>query len=282
MKLDSSLEIFRPEIEGKVAIVTGGSTGIGSETAKTLAALGAEVHFCGRNVEAGKAIEALFPAGNAHFAKVDVTKPKELERWIKKLPVVDFMVNNVADDTRVPWEKIDVDAIERAFAVNLRSHFLAIHAALPAIRKGTGKSIVIMGTSNWMRPEANCILYNVTKSGIVGLTHALAREFGPELHARLDRHAQAAEAQHARRREADAQARAGAPRDSLPAGHDGPHPLPPLPRVEGRHRTEPPRRRRKGDDLILGDMRGDKRPETRDQVSSLMSHVSNGKLETSR
>ena len=152
MKLDSSLEIFRPEIEGKVAIVTGGSTGIGSETAKTLAALGAEVHLCGRNVEAGKAIEAL----------------------------VDFMVNNVADDTRVPWEKIDVDAIERAFAVNLRSHFLAIHAALPAIRKGTGKSIVIMGTSNWMRPEANCILYNVTKSGIVGLTHALAREFGPE------------------------------------------------------------------------------------------------------
>ena len=37
-----------------------------------------------------------------------------------------------------------------------------------------------MGTSNWMRPEANCILYNVMKSGIVGLTHALAREFGPE------------------------------------------------------------------------------------------------------
>ena len=57
MKLDPSLEIFRPEIEGKVAIVTGGSTGIGSETAKTLAALGAEVHFCGRNAEAGKAIE---------------------------------------------------------------------------------------------------------------------------------------------------------------------------------------------------------------------------------
>lgn len=179
-KLLEELNIFRSEVEGKVAVVTGGSTGIGSEVVKTLAALGAEVHFCGRNVEAGKALEALFPEGNAHFAKVDVTRPKELEKWIKKLPVIDFMVNNVADDTRVPWEKIDVDAIERAFAVNLRSHFLAIHAALPAVRKGTGKSIVIMGTSNWMRPEANCILYNVTKSGIVGLTHALAREFGPE------------------------------------------------------------------------------------------------------
>ena len=179
-KLMEELEIFRPEIEGRVAIVTGGSTGIGSETVKTLAALGADVHFCGRNTEAGKAIEALFPSGNAHFTKVDVAKPKELERWIEKLPVIDFMVNNVADDTRVPWDEIDVEAIEHAFAVNLRSHFLAIHAALPAIRKGGGKSIVIMGTSNWMRPEPNCILYNVTKSGIVGLTHALAREFGPE------------------------------------------------------------------------------------------------------
>ena len=151
MKLDSSLEIFRPEIEGKVAIVTGGSTGIGSETAKTLAALGAEVHFCGRNVEAGKAIEALFPAGNAHFAKVDVTKPKELERWIKKLPVVDFMVNNVADDTRVPWEKIDVDAIERAFAVNLRSHFLAIHAALPASSRPSARARA-SPSSSWAPP----------------------------------------------------------------------------------------------------------------------------------
>lgn len=180
-KLLKELEMFGPEMKGKVAVVTGGSTGIGSETVKTLAALGCETHFCGRNVKAGKEIEALFPAGNAHFAKVDVTKPKELERWIRKLTVIDYMVNNVADDTRVAWEKIDVAAIERAFAVNLRSHFLAIHAALPAIRKGEGKSIVIMGTSNWMRPEANCILYNVTKSGIVGMTHAFAREFGPEM-----------------------------------------------------------------------------------------------------
>ena len=179
-KLPEELEIFRPEIEGRVAIVTGGSSGIGSETVKTLAALGAEVHFCGRSAEAGKAVAALFPAGNARFARVDVSKPKELERWIGAIPVVDFLVNNVADDTRVPWDEIDVDAIERAFAVNLRSHFLAIHAALPAVRKGSGKSIVIMGTSNWMRPEPNCILYNVMKSGIVGLTHALAREFGPE------------------------------------------------------------------------------------------------------
>ena len=179
-RLDPSLEMFRPEIEGRTAVVTGGSSGIGSEIVKTLAALGAKVHFCGRNAEAGKGVEALFPEGGARFARVDVTKPKELERWIAGIPVIDYMVNDVADDKRVAWDKIDADAIERAFAVNLRSHFLAIHAAIPAVRKGAGKSIVIMGTSNWMRPEPDCILYNVTKSGIVGLTHALAREFGPE------------------------------------------------------------------------------------------------------
>ena len=109
-KLLKELEMFGPEMKGKVAVVTGGSTGIGSETVKTLAALGCETHFCGRNVKAGKEIEALFPAGNVHFAKVDVTKPRELERWIRKLPVIDYMVNNVADDTRVAWEKMALRA----------------------------------------------------------------------------------------------------------------------------------------------------------------------------
>lgn len=182
-KLLPELEMFRTEFAGKTAVVTGGSSGIGSETVKTLAALGCETYFCGFDGEfgSGKDVEKLFPAGNCHYAQVDVTKPKDLARWIGKIPKIDYMVNNVANDKRVAWDQIDVEAIEAAFAVNLRSHFLAIHAALPAIRKGEGKSIVIMGTSNWMRPEANCILYNVTKSGIVGMTHAFAREFGPEM-----------------------------------------------------------------------------------------------------
>lgn len=94
--------MFRPEIEGKVAVVTGGSTGIGSETVKTLAALGAEVHFCGRNEAAGRAIEDMFPAGNTHFAKVDVTNPKMLAWWIGKLPLIDFMVNNRVIQETVP------------------------------------------------------------------------------------------------------------------------------------------------------------------------------------
>jgi len=177
--MDTSLEIYRPEFTGKVAVVTGGSSGIGEEIVATLAELGATVHFCGRNETAGHATEARCN-GKGHFARVDVTKPEELEHWIKTIPVIDFLVNNVADDKRVKMEAMTSADFDATIAVNLRPHFVATLAALPALRKGTGKAIVMVGTSNFMHPEPDCLLYNIGKSGIVGLNRSLARQLGPE------------------------------------------------------------------------------------------------------
>ena len=177
--MDTSLEIYRPEFTGKIAVVTGGSSGIGQEIVTTLAELGATVHFCGRNEKVGRETEA-HCKGNGHFAKVDVTKPDEVEQWIKSIPVIDFLVNNVADDKRVALSAMTSTDFDTAIAVNLRSHFVATLAALPAIRKGTGKSIVMVGTSNYMNPEPDCLLYNIGKSGISGLMRSLARQLGPE------------------------------------------------------------------------------------------------------
>jgi len=171
--------MYRSEFAGKVAVVTGGSSGIGSEVVATLARLGATVHFCGRSEVAGRETEGR-GGGHARFAKVDVTKPEELERWIAGIPVIDFLINNVADDKRVKLEGMTVADFEATIAVNLRPHFVATLAALPAIRKGTGKAIVMVGTCNYITPEQDCLLYNIGKSGIVGLTRSLARQLGPE------------------------------------------------------------------------------------------------------
>jgi len=182
--MDSSLEIYRPEFEGKTAIVTGGSSGIGREICATLANLGATVHFCGRNVDAGRETEKLCNGGRASpravFARVDVTNAKQLREWIASVPVVDFLVNNVADDRRADFEKTTIEEFDAGIAVNLRPHFIATQAALPAIRRGVGKSIVMVGTCNYMMPEKDCFLYNAGKAGIAGLMRSLARQLGPE------------------------------------------------------------------------------------------------------
>jgi len=171
--MNPTLEIYRPEFESKTAVVTGGSSGIGREIAATLANLGATVHFCGR-----RDVAPLHE--NERYEKVDVTNTAQLEGWIKKIPVIDFLVNNVADDTRAALATMTAADFDASIAVNLRPHFVATLAALPAIRKGVGKSIVMVGTTNYMSPEPDCLLYNIGKSGIAGLTRSLARQLGPE------------------------------------------------------------------------------------------------------
>jgi len=177
--MDSSLEIYRPEMTGRTAVVTGGSSGIGSEMCATLGQLGATVHFCGRNEKAGRETESRC-AGNGRFARVDVTDAAALEQWIQSIPVLDFLVNNVADDRRVAFDAMDARDFDASIAVNLRPHFVATMAALPAVRKGVGKSIVMVGTCNYMQPEPDCLLYNAGKAGIAGLSRSLARQLGPE------------------------------------------------------------------------------------------------------
>ncbi len=177
----SAVEMFRSEFTGKTACVTGGSSGIGREIVRTLTRLGAEVHFCGRHPECGRATAAECPEGRAHYQELDVTDPAALKQWVAAIDPLDYLINNVADDRRVAFDTLDDAAFDAAVAVNLRSHYLASLAALPALRRGSGRAIVNVGTCNYMRPEPDCLLYNIAKSGIVGLTHALARQLGPEM-----------------------------------------------------------------------------------------------------
>jgi D-xylose 1-dehydrogenase len=171
------------EFKGKVAVVTGGTAGIGRHLTIALAKLGAEVFFCGRQPAQGRET-ATQCAGRGHFCVCDVAVPEAAAKFIKTSVAfngrIDYLVNNVADDTRIKFEEATLAEFDRFIAVNLRSAFAVTQAALPGLRAGTGRSVVNLGTTNYMLGLAPFTVYNASKAGLLGFTRSLARELGPE------------------------------------------------------------------------------------------------------
>jgi NAD(P)-dependent dehydrogenase (short-subunit alcohol dehydrogenase family) len=170
------------EFAGRVAVVTGGSSGIGGAVVEELCRLGCKVHFCSRhgdeNGYGGK-----WPALAFH-AQCDLTSPQAIQDWVGSVVEregrIDYLVNNVAFDGRTPFDGITAEAFDRFVSVNLRAAVLMTRAALDGLRRGEGRAIVNLGTTNWMLGLSPFTLYSSTKSGLVGFTRALARELGRE------------------------------------------------------------------------------------------------------
>ena len=87
---------------------------------------------------------------------------------------------NLLYDGRLAFEDGDENDFEKFISINLRAAYLSANAALPGLRAGTGRSIVNLGTTNWMLGLSPFTLYSSAKSGLIGFTRALARELGPE------------------------------------------------------------------------------------------------------
>lgn len=170
------------DFAGKVAVVTGGSDGLGRDLVTALIALGAEVFFCGTTRAKGVAVaKALGP--RAHFIHADLRSPSAARAFVKRAAAfqgrIDYLVNNAAIDPRIEFERATVEDFDRLIAVNLRPLFVVSQAALPALRRGTGRAIVNVATTNFLLGLSPFTLYNASKSGIVGFTRSLARELGP-------------------------------------------------------------------------------------------------------
>jgi NAD(P)-dependent dehydrogenase (short-subunit alcohol dehydrogenase family) len=167
----------------RVAVVTGGSDGLGKHLCRTLASLGAVVFFCGSNRQKGEAAQREM-GPRATFIQTDLADPAAARRFIEQAGAargrIDYLVNNAAIDPRIELEKASVEDFDRLIAINLRPMFVATQAALPLLRRGEGKSIVNISTTNYMLGLAPFVLYNAGKSGIIGLTRSLARELGPD------------------------------------------------------------------------------------------------------
>jgi 3-oxoacyl-[acyl-carrier protein] reductase len=173
------------ELAGKVALVTGGSRGIGAAIAERLAADGADVAITWRNAEhRAKSVVANIEAlGRRALAiqadNADGTSVIEaVNRTVTEFGRLDILVNNAGIFMSKPVEQISVEELDRMLAVHVRGVFLVTQAAIRHM--GDGGRIINIGSSFTGRvPYGGVSLYAMAKSAIAGLTRALARELGP-------------------------------------------------------------------------------------------------------
>ncbi|MCX4978745.1 3-oxoacyl-ACP reductase family protein [Streptomyces sp. NBC_00620] len=174
----------RENMSGTVALVTGGSRGIGAATALRLAQDGADVAITYlRDKEAAedvvRRIEALGRRGLALRADSgDAVEAVEAVRTAAQVfGRLDVLVNNVGVGLLGPLESLSLADVDRVLSANVRGAFLASQAAAPHL--GRGGRIITIGTCMTQRvPGAGGTLYATSKSALIGLTKALARELG--------------------------------------------------------------------------------------------------------
>jgi D-xylose 1-dehydrogenase len=162
-------------------LVTGGAGGIGADIVRAFAAQGSQVGFVDLDVAAGTALATATP--NTFFEACDVRDVAALRAALaalqQRLGGVDVLVNNVANDQRHAIDEVTPEYFDERIALNLRPHYFAIQAVLPALRARGGGAIVNIGSGSWRVKTPQLSVYVTAKSAMTGLTRSLARDLGP-------------------------------------------------------------------------------------------------------
>jgi NAD(P)-dependent dehydrogenase (short-subunit alcohol dehydrogenase family) len=171
--------------EGKVALITGGSSGIGRATALAFAAEGACVAIAARRSEESQEIvrEITAKGGDAIFVQTDITQPDQVERMVKTTVDfygrLDFAFNNagVLGTPFVPCPDYKLETWDQVISVNLTGVFLSMKYEIPAILASGGGAIVNMSSIAGQVGGPGGIAYYASKHGVIGCTKAAALEF---------------------------------------------------------------------------------------------------------
>src|SRR5580698_6205129 len=172
------------ELEGKVGLVTGGTSGIGRETAVLFAKAGAKVVVAGRRAAEGEETIELVRAagGDGLFVKTDVSKASEVEMLVQKavdkFGRLDVAFNNAGvESLQVPIVRQSEDDWDRTIAINLKGVWLSLKYEIrQMLKQGSSGAIVNMASITGLVGAVGAAAYSASKHGVIGLTQTAALE----------------------------------------------------------------------------------------------------------
>lgn len=175
------------DIDGKVAIVTGASKGIGSSIAQAFAQRGAKVTVSSRKFEGVDAVAKEIQAAGgealaiqAHMGyqdQVDALVDETLEKWGR----IDIAVNNAATNPHFgPLLTAEESQLDKIFDTNLKGYFRFCKTVYPHMRSQKSGKIINLSSVAGIQPGFNMGVYSISKSAVIMLTKVLARELGPD------------------------------------------------------------------------------------------------------
>lgn len=169
------------KLTNKVAVITGGNSGIGLTTAQTYIQQGAKVVIFGRNqVTLDRAVETL--GDNAMGVQGDVTSMADLEKLFavtkEKYGAIDILFANAGLGVFAPIELVDEAAYDKQFDINVKGAYFTVQKMLPLLKKGS--SVILTASAVHQKGVATGSLYFATKAAVRSFSRTLASELAPK------------------------------------------------------------------------------------------------------
>jgi NAD(P)-dependent dehydrogenase (short-subunit alcohol dehydrogenase family) len=175
--------LLRPDLTGKVALVTGAASGMGASTASAFVHLGASVALVDRNADGLKAVQAEIEAagGNAITIPADLSDPAApaavVEETVARLGGLNILLSSAGIFGTHPIQDFPLEAYDAHQNINLRAPFLLVKAAYPHL--SAGDSVILISSGTAVMPSPYGTAYAASKGGVISLTRALSAELAP-------------------------------------------------------------------------------------------------------
>lgn len=169
------------DMAGSVALITGGTSGIGLETARMLLERGASVALAGRSAERGREALLACPEAvreRAFFLQGDVSCVKDCRRLadetVQRFGKLNLLINSAGIYMESPLEDMTERAFDRIMEINVKGTYFMCQAALPKLREQEGSAIVNVASDAGIHGNYGCSAYSASKGAVVMLTKSLA------------------------------------------------------------------------------------------------------------